>query len=277
VNDDTTDSASIPAKLRGYANHEYLPPLTKPHHPLAWDYSTLASTYDGRPDYAPGFIGSALAQFGVPRDALALDIGAGTGKLTVELRRYGLDVLALEPNVAMRDLGRSKLATGVRWLAAYGQALPLRDACADVAAYGSSFNVLPPTPALDEAARCLRASGCWLAIWNHRDLSDPLQREIEAVVCDAVPDYDAGSRRGSPADTLAGHGAFAQIVALEQAFVARCATTDWLSAWASHATLRRQAGDRFTGIVARINALVGDRPTLDIPYTSRAWLARRRP
>lgn len=70
-----------------------------------WDYSALAETYDLRPGYDKGLVSETLHLIGMKRDQLAVDVGAGTGKLTGLLLDQGLNVVAVEPNAAMRHIG----------------------------------------------------------------------------------------------------------------------------------------------------------------------------
>ncbi len=244
---------------------------------MAWDYTRLADAYDRRADYHAGLVARTIDAMDMAPGTLALEVGAGTGKLTGLLCRPGLEVLATEPNARMRDiaLGKPALRTGVRWVACRGEALPLRAASAGLVAYGSSFNVLPVRAALDECARVLAPGGYWMALWNHRDLDDPLQREVEALIRRRLPAYDYGRRRASPEPDVAAHGAFGTVRADAQRFVIEMPAADWLQAWQSHATLERQAGSSLPHILEGIRALVGDARMLQVPYITRVWTARR--
>lgn len=245
--------------------------------PLAWDYTQLADSYERRADYHAGLVLHTLESLQLGPDAVALEVGAGTGKLTGLLCRHGLTVLATEPNPRMRDvaLSRSSLHRA-HWVACRGEALPLRGGAADLVAYGSSFNVLPAHIALDECARVLKPGGYWLALWNHRDLNDPLQREVEAIILRHLPGYDYGSRRESPAADVAAHGAFGDIQAVEQRFVAEISADDWMLAWQSHATLARQAGSKLPQVLENLQTLLGEENTLHVPYFTRVWTAKRK-
>src|SRR5258707_14248695 len=73
-------------------------------HPLAENFAAVAGAYErGRPDYPPAAIGALTAELGLARDARVLDLAAGTGKLTRALLAAGLDVVAVEPQGALRD------------------------------------------------------------------------------------------------------------------------------------------------------------------------------
>ena len=241
-----------------------------------WDYSNLAASYDLRVDYSSVLIADILQELGLKAGDAALDVGAGTGKLTALLRAFGLDVIAIEPNAAMNSLALEKPSLDeTLWVAACGEALPIAARAVRLAAYGSSFNVLETQSALDECARVLQPRGHWLAVWNHRDLQDPLQREVEAVLHFHLPNFDYGSRRESPAGVVESHPAFGAASAYEHRFVAELRSDAWMRAWQSHATLQRQAGPRLATILGDIEALVAGAERVSVPYFTRAWSARR--
>lgn len=243
---------------------------------LDWDYTELAGTYDLRPDYAPNLVRQALSRIGCQVGDPAVDVGAGTGKLTALLCDYGLALTALEPNDRMREIALSKgLGQRARWLADRGEALPVANQSCALVAYGSSFNVLPAQVALAECARVLRPGGHWLAIWNHRDLDDPLQKDVEGLIRHHLPDYDPGRRRRSPEPDLQAHGGWHALQAQEERFVVDMPAEDWLAAWQSHATLSRQAGAERPVILAELRRLVGTAQSLRVPYFSHLWTAHR--
>ena len=241
-----------------------------------WDYSELASTYDLRPNYSDALLHNVMSQLGLEANDVALDIGAGTGKLTSVLCLAGLRVIAIEPNSNMLGIARAKPdLRSVQWIAATGDSLPLRDRSAQLVAYGSSFNVVDQRKALGECARVLVPGGAWMAVWNHRDLDDPLQKAIESTIRRQLPDYEYGNRRESPESVLLSDPRFARIRRWETRFVASGQTSDWLAAWRSHATLRRQAGDQLLSILDSIAEVVGSQDTLEVPYFTRVWTAQR--
>jgi ubiquinone/menaquinone biosynthesis C-methylase UbiE len=249
--------------------------MTSPF-PLDWDYTQLADSYERRAEYHAELVSHTLQSMQLDPGALAVEVGAGTGKLTRLLCDHDLNVLATEPNPRMREVALSQESVRrARWIAGRGEALPLRAGSAALVAYGSSFNVLPARAALDECARVLKAGGYWLALWNHRDLDDPLQREVEAIILRHLPDYDYGRRRESPAADVAAHAAFRGITATERRFVVAISAEDWMQAWHSHATLARQAGTQLPRILGALRSLLAGAETLHVPYFTRVWTAQR--
>lgn len=241
-----------------------------------WDYSGLAATYDLRPDYSDVLLNDVMNNIGLRANDVAVDVGAGTGKLTRILCRKGLKVIAIEPNAAMIDIALPKPdLLRVQWITGTGESLPLRDRSARLVSYGSSFNVIDQRTALDECARVLESGGYWMAVWNHRDLDDPLQKAIESAIRNHLPDYEYGSRRESPVSALSGDPRFAPPRKWEGRFVATIDADEWLAAWRSHATLRRQAGPHFPQILESIAGIVGNREALAVPYFTRLWTAQR--
>ncbi|MBI3767178.1 MAG: class I SAM-dependent methyltransferase [Deltaproteobacteria bacterium] len=245
-----------------------------------WDYTAVALAYLKRPPYAPAAIDAVLAATAPAAGARACDVGAGTGNLTRPLLAAGLDVVALEPNAAMRALGRRCTAgwPRLRWVAAYAEATALRSAAFDLVTFGSSFNCVERERAVHEASRILVPAGTLVCLWNHRRLDDPLQARIEARIRDLVPTYAHGIRREDQAPILERGGLFTVRERIEREVVHRVAVVDCIDAWRSHVTLKRHAGERFAQVVDAISRLLrdGGRPYVDVPYITRAWVARRR-
>ncbi len=242
-----------------------------------WDYTALADAYLKRPDYSSAAVAALLARAGTNGEAVC-DIGAGTGNLTRLLAESERAVVAVEPNAAMRRIGmaRTEMLRTVRWVEATGEATGQADGVFDLVTFGSSFNVCDRPRALRESARILRPRG-WLAcLWNHRCLDDPLQRRIEAIIGDHVPAFAHGARRDDQRPVIAASGRFDPAERIEAAFTHVQSIADCVEAWRSHATLARQAGDRFpeiVGLIERTLRMHASEP-LRIPYTTVITMAR---
>lgn len=254
--------------------------MTAPSHRLDWDYTGVARAYLKRPGYAPDAIDAIVRHTALARGMLVADVGAGTGNLAVPLLERGLAVVAIEPNDAMRRLGRERTArrAGVSWQRAFAEDTALPDASVDAVGFGSSFNVVDAGAAVAESARVLRPGGWIFCLWNHRQLTDPLQAALEAVIRCHLPGFAHGVRRDDPSPSLLRGAYFTDLVAVEAPVVHAVPRADCVEAWRSHLTLQRQAGAAFPDVIAAIERLLERRapPVLAVPYVTRAWMARRR-
>jgi ubiquinone/menaquinone biosynthesis C-methylase UbiE len=241
---------------------------------LAWDYSSLAATYDKRPGYAPAALDRLAATVGLGLGTPVADIGAGTGKLTLPLMQRGCHVVPVEPNACMRRIGMQNTAShALTWLDAMAEATDLPGASFQAVIFGSSFNVVDRPRALAEAARILKPEGWFACLWNHRWLEDPVQAQVEAIIREMVPSFQYGSRREDQCSVIARSGLFGSVELIEERFTYEFAVSDYVDAWRSHATLVRQSGPRFEAVIEAIGVLLAGKAMLTVPYITRAWCA----
>lgn len=246
----------------------------------AWNYTRLAASYSKRPEYAPDGIDAMLETAGVAAGSRVCDVGAGTGHLTLALLQRNLMVQAVEPNDAMRAIGiaRTQDFPAVTWDVGTGEDTGQATAAFDLVTFGSSFNVTDREKALVETVRILKPAGWFACMWNHRDLDDPLQARIEAAIAALIPEYAYGARREDQTAVIDCSGLFHPVRHIKVPVLHRIPTADWQEAWRSHATLQRQAGDRFEEVLAAIDGILAQvgQNELAIPYTTRIWLAQKR-
>ncbi len=244
-----------------------------------WDYTHMAKAYLFRAPYASDVLDAVVRISQAQKHDRCCDIGAGTANLTLPLAERGLKVDAVEPNRAMRECGIIRTKdhnSSVRWIDACGEATGLSDRTYALVTFGSSFNVVDKAKALREAARLLRESGWFLCLWNHRDLHNPLQAKIESIIRRQLPHYSYGDRRDDPTEVINASGLFAMPNLIEASFSYTVQAEDWINAWRSHATLARQAGDKFVTILDEIAQVVRSSHSAEIsvPYVTRGWIAK---
>jgi SAM-dependent methyltransferase len=134
----------------------------------SWSDYELALVYDrGRPAYAEEAVDFALQPVRDRPGLRALDLGAGTGKLTRQLLDRGVDTVAAEPSAAMRKVlaHRCRAATV---LAAGAEELPLPDHSVDLVVAGQAFHWFDRERAVPEIARVLRPGGLLALFYNAR-------------------------------------------------------------------------------------------------------------
>ncbi len=125
-------------------------------------------------------------RLGLRPGTTVVDLGAGTGKLTRDLVPTGAHVIAVEPLAEMR----AQLATVVpdaEVLAGSAEGLPLEDDSVDAVVAASAFHWFETERALEEIHRVLVPGGALATVGNGRDLADPLQRELQAIIGRYLP------------------------------------------------------------------------------------------
>jgi ubiquinone/menaquinone biosynthesis C-methylase UbiE len=245
-----------------------------------WDYSTLADAYLKRPDYAAAAIDSMLSIAGAEKEDKFCDVGAGVAHLTLMLAARGFDVVAVEPNDAMRANGikRTEKFANVRWHEGTGESTGQGAQVFDMVTFGSSFNVCDRQQALKETARILKPRGWFACMWNHRQLDDSIQSKIETIIKDHVPNYGYGTRREDQTEVIDASGLFGPVVHLDSRVMHEQTIGECVEAWRSHATLERQAGASFRDVIAEIDSFLKNlsTPSIQIPYSTNIWIAQLR-
>ena len=98
------------------------------------DFSRNAGVYDRRHGARLHEESARALTAGLPPAATILDIGAGTGRVSLPLAALGFRVVALDPAVAMIEVLRGKAAgVNARPVRADGRALPFSKASFDAA------------------------------------------------------------------------------------------------------------------------------------------------
>lgn len=243
-----------------------------------WDYTNLAKSYLKRPKYAPSAIDQMIKLTQADSSSKVCDIGAGVAHLTKELLERNLNVVAIEPNDEMRKYGveQTRAYADVQWVEGTGENTKQQDSSFDIVTFGSSFNVTDRQIALQETQRILKPNGWFVCMWNHRNLSEPLQNGIESIIKKNIPNYDYGTRRESQESTIDQSGLFGKVHYIEGDTLHQQSKQDVLEAWRSHATLERQAGPQFAEIIQEIEALLRAQKgaQVTVPYTTRMWCAQ---
>ena len=142
-----------------------------------------AEAYErGRPGYPVQAVAWICERLGLGPEALALDLGAGTGKLGMLVRAVSkAKVVGVEPVAEMREVAK---ASGLGVLDGTAEQIPVADGSVDGVVCGEAFHWFDGPRALEELARVLRPSGGVGLVWNlHRwDPEAEWVRAIEALL-----------------------------------------------------------------------------------------------
>ncbi|QUQ69659.1 class I SAM-dependent methyltransferase [Kutzneria sp. CA-103260] len=136
----------------------------------ASSFGSRAADYaEHRPDYPTAAVEWAMAPVAAGRPRV-LDLAAGTGKLTAVIVDLGFEVVAVEPDDAMRA-ELSALLPDVTALAGTAEQIPLADASVDAVLVGQAMHWFDHERALPEIGRVLRPGGVLGGLSNDDDFS----------------------------------------------------------------------------------------------------------
>ncbi len=145
-----------------------------------------------RPNYPAAAIDQILENLAPPSQLVAADIGAGTGISSRLLGDRGVNVIAIEPNVAMREAATPHPL--VEFQDGTAETTNLSDASVDLVTCFQAFHWFNPEPSLSEFRRILKSSGRLAVVWNNREEEDALTKEYNRLVREASNHHPAESR-----------------------------------------------------------------------------------
>jgi len=244
-----------------------------------WDYTKHAKFYEFRPNYAPKTIDMLMTLVG-NKEIKVADIGAGTGNLSIMLLERNCEVVAVEPNDAMREIGIERTKnSNIKWIRATGLEPSLENNQFNWITFGSSFNVMDRNEALEVAHKLLKFGGYFSCMWNHRDLNDPYQKIAEESISELVPNYTRGVRREDQRPIIESRkDLFDNIVYIEEDFYFHQSIENYINAWKSVKNPYWDlADDQGIELFEKISQKLKERlpKEFDIKYTTRAWSAKK--
>jgi ubiquinone/menaquinone biosynthesis C-methylase UbiE len=143
---------------------------------------TRAVSYEqARPGYPQEAVEWLIDQMAIGPSTIVVDLAAGTGKLTRALLPTGARVIAVEPERSMRTVLRTVIGH-IEVVGGTAEAIPLDAASADAVTVAQAFHWFQASDALAEIHRVLRPKGSLGLIWNIRDLKQPLQAGLQAIL-----------------------------------------------------------------------------------------------
>jgi SAM-dependent methyltransferase len=157
-------------------------------HPDSRSFENVAEIYErSRPGYPREALEWLAEVLDLREGRTVLDLGAGTGKLTRQLRETGVKVIAVEPGDAMRAQ-LEQAVPEVEALRGSAEEIPLDDGSVDAIAVGQAFHWFRHDEALPEMHRVLKRGGGVALLWNARDADEPVQREVNDILEDVLKD-----------------------------------------------------------------------------------------
>jgi SAM-dependent methyltransferase len=226
----------------------------------AHSFGPAAGTYErGRPPYPP-----AAVRWLLPAGArTVLDLGAGTGKLTRELLRHGVEVTAVDPSDGMLAQLR-RILPEVPALAGSAESIPLPDRCVDAVLVAQAWHWVDLERAVPEVARVLSPGGRVGLIWNLRDEREDWVRRLGQIL-------DSGEQRHS---TEIGPP-FGTVEIRDFPWTHRIRPDQLLDLVASRSYVILLPPDERAALLAQVRQLIATHPALvgrtllDLPYVTQ--------
>jgi SAM-dependent methyltransferase len=161
-------------------------------------FGNTAEEYErGRPEWPEQLLDVVVEDLGLEADAIVLDLGAGTGKLTRSLVPRFERVIAVEPDDQMRAV-LERVVPEAEPLAGSADAIPVGAGSVDAVFSGEAFHWFATDETVAEIARILRPGGALAIFWNiYEGRMDPeLSDEAETLLDEAF------RRGGAPGQAL---------------------------------------------------------------------------
>ena len=134
-----------------------------------------------RPSYPPNAVAWLVDRLKLRPGAVALDLAAGTGKLTRLLLPTGASVIAVEPVLGMRQV-LHELLPRVPVVAGTAECVPIKASAVDAICVAQAFHWFDADRALAEIERVVRPGGGLGLVWNARDRSVDWVDQVWAVM-----------------------------------------------------------------------------------------------
>lgn len=237
-------------------------------------FDAAAAAYErARPPYPDELVAWIVATAGLAPGTAVLDVGAGTGDLTVRLIDAGLLPVAIEPSDRMRELLRVRLPA-IEIHADRAERLEsLEDGRFDLATAANSLHWLEPEPTLSELCRVLRPGGCLAIVWHLPDRRDRLQARLWALV-EHLHAAAAPYPGPLPGEAPGWDGSFEPIGSERFTLVHRidrALLPDYVASWSGVANLDPEARKE---LLEEVRGWSLDE-TIDLPFELEAVLGRR--
>jgi SAM-dependent methyltransferase len=240
-----------------------------------------------RPGYPRGLFDRLASEFDLPIDAMAVDLAAGTGKVSRAMAALGWRVTAVEPGPRMIDvLRRTAMSEGVEveTTQATAEATGLAAARFDLATAGEAWHWFDAPRALAEIARILKPGGGFAFFWN---VIDEARSELIAAERQLVTEYGVSGGdirlpgpRPETAATVRDSGAFEEATFIQVPHQVPMTGAEYLEFARTKSHLRTAPAELQERYVRAFDDMlrahgVGPATSIEVPFIVDCWIARR--
>jgi SAM-dependent methyltransferase len=243
-------------------------------------FASAVDAYErGRPSYPAEAVATLARELRLTSASTALDLAAGTGKLTRLLVPLVGRVVAVDPSPTMlAELRRQLPAVDARTGTA--EAIPCADRSVAAVFVGEAFHWFRTTEACHELARVLSADGGLALLWNRPRWSEaelhwlPAFGELVAPYRQAAGPFPAETDEWTVA--LQDTGLFAQLSRVESDHDHRISAADFVALVASWSWIANLPVETRSTVLRRVGELIGTHDAFTLRYrTEIYWTFRR--
>lgn len=157
-----------------------------------------------RPGYPAAVVDYLEAAYGLSNGSLVADIGAGTGISSQLFLEKGYQVIAVEPNAAMREKSIALLQHYQKFNAVAGEAgtTSLAENSIDLIVAGQAFHWFNNADTKREFTRIIRPGGIIALIWNERQIAAAFEKEYDELIVRHGKDYVQVDHRNIDMDSI---------------------------------------------------------------------------
>jgi SAM-dependent methyltransferase len=158
-----------------------------------------------RPGYPAEIVNFLHDTYSLTQDKLIADVGAGTGISPELFLNKGYRVIAVEPNLEMRQKSVELLGSFHGFMAHDGTAenTGLTDASIDAIIAGQAFHWFDAILTRAEFKRILKPNGIVALIWNERKTDSEFEQEYDALIIKHARDYVKVDHRNIDTERIA--------------------------------------------------------------------------
>ena len=167
-------------------------------HPLVGGFADAAGYDRARPRYDALVAEALVEQLGLEPGAPVLELGAGTGQLSEALLEARLELTAVEPLDATRELLAAAIGEE-RVRAGRAEEIPLADASVRAVLAADAFHWFDERLAMPEIKRVLAPGGGVAILRTAPAIDEPWSRELGEVINAMRPEHPAFNDRGAAA------------------------------------------------------------------------------
>ncbi len=237
----------------------------------ASSFGSVAENYDR---FRPGPPMTAVDWVLQSAGGIVVDVGAGTGALTRQLNRRAHDVIAVEPDIRMLEILKSR-SPEISAVQGWAELPPIRSGSLDAVTVSSAWHWMNAELTIGEICRVLRPGGVLGVIWNGADRSIEWVAELLGKRNRSAGDTDGRARHRLE---LPPQSPFAGMEGKVVKWVMPMTREQLIGLAGTYSSMITMSSDLRERELARIEAAassVAAEGEVDIPMGCRCWRAVR--